>query len=354
MRSKLIKILLAAIVLIIFLFGCSLVASADGYSGTTGNLSWTLDEDGMLTISGNGPMKNYTYNNKTEGDYMDYWSLVTGVTIGDGVTTIGKNAFRGFSNLASIAFSESVESIEENAFMYCTGLGDLTIPGTLKSIGNYAFQFSGLRNLIIEEGVTHLGAAVFYCSSLQSVYFPSSLFYTQGGEFQGCEQLRSATLAEGTEYISEFMFNGCSSLQEVILPDSLIYIGENAFIDCSSLATIHLPKNLTDICGGAFSFCKNLRSITIPENVSSINSGVFAYCSNLSDVTILGSETTLSATFSNCASDFTLHCPVGSKAEAFAISKNIPYDNEISGATVEPLDTTGDAIGIQAWGTGTG
>ena len=64
---------------------------------------------------------------------------VTSVTIGNGVTNIGYQAFRGCSGLTSVTIPYSVTSIGDGAFLYCGGLTSVTIPDSVTSIGDSAF-----------------------------------------------------------------------------------------------------------------------------------------------------------------------------------------------------------------------
>ena len=56
------------------------------------------------------------------------------------VTSIGGEAFRGFSGLTSITIPNSVTSIGNHAFSDCSGLTSVTIPNSVTSIGNSAFS----------------------------------------------------------------------------------------------------------------------------------------------------------------------------------------------------------------------
>jgi hypothetical protein len=67
-------------------------------SGTCGeNLTWTLDEKGLLIISGEGTMDN-------SKPWNEYRSVITCIRIDEGVTTISNNAFSGCDNLNNIVY----------------------------------------------------------------------------------------------------------------------------------------------------------------------------------------------------------------------------------------------------------
>ena len=117
------------------------------------NLTWTLGEDGTLIISGTGAMKDYDYNNNPSPANQKKGS-VKKVVIKDGVTSIGKDAFKNCSNLKSITILDSVTSI--------------TIPDSVTRIGDFAFSgCSSLTSITIPDSVTSIGESAFsYCSLL--------------------------------------------------------------------------------------------------------------------------------------------------------------------------------------------
>ena len=80
-------------------------------SGTCGeNVTWSFDKSsGAMTISGKGPMTSYGFKNA-------FQNSIKTVTIQDGVTSIGENAFTDCSNLTSATIPASVTRINDDAF----------------------------------------------------------------------------------------------------------------------------------------------------------------------------------------------------------------------------------------------
>ena len=88
------------------------------------DLTWELDSDGVLTISGTGDMTNaWPFSPLFEG----YSNQIEKVIIQDGVTSIGDYAFSGCYNLNDISIPESVIYIGEGAFNRCYNLHNETI-----------------------------------------------------------------------------------------------------------------------------------------------------------------------------------------------------------------------------------
>ena len=207
-------------------------------SGTCGpDLRWYLTNDGVLTISGKGEMYDYSDDNRELWDEYDIERII----IGDGVTTIGVNAFSDCDNLASVTIPNSVTTIGDGAFSGCSSLTSVTIPNSVTTIGDYAF--SG-------------------CSSLTSVTIPNSVTTIGGGAFSDCSSLTSVTIPNSVTEIGGYTFSGCSSLTSVTIPNSVTTIGVNAFSDCDNLASVTIPNSVTKIGESAFSGCINITQIS--------------------------------------------------------------------------------------------
>ena len=178
-----------------------------------GNLTWKLDADGTMTISGTGTMKNYNRNSPV---YMN--SKVKKVVIENGVTSIGNFAFYNCTSLTSITIPDSVTSIGEDAFSYCTSLTSITIPNSVTSIGNYAFSYcGGLISITIPDSVTSIGEWAFKeCTSLTSITISSSVTSIGAYAFAGCTSLTSITIPDSVTSIKAYAaFNGCTSLKTI-------------------------------------------------------------------------------------------------------------------------------------------
>ena len=312
------------------------------------NLTWKLYEDGTLTISGTGAMKDYNSDDNRSPVYRN--SNVKKIVIEDDVTSIGESAFEWCENLTSIKIADSVTSIGNNAFYGCgltsimipnsvTKIGDatfavcksltnITIPDNVTSIGEWAFAgcesltsitipdnvtsigdsaFSGcssLTSITIPDSVTSIGNLAFYdCSGLTSITIPNGVTSIGDSAFAYCERLNSITIPKSVTSIENWAFAGCSSLTSITLPDSVTSIGEYAFSDCSNLKSIIIPNSVTSIGYGAFNSCSSLTSITIPDSVTSIENGAFAGCSSLTSITLPDSVTSIgNGAFYGCSS----------------------------------------------------
>ena len=265
------------------------------------NLTWKLDADGTLTISGTGAMKDYNYHGNRSPVCNN--SKVKKIVIEDGVTSIGNDAFYNCTSLTSITIPNSVTSIGAYAFSNCSSLTNITIPNSVTSIENYAFRnCSSLTSITIPDSVTSIGTATFYgCKNLTSITIPDSVTSIGESAFAYCSSLTSITIPDSVTSIGAYAFSNCSSLTNITIPNSVTSIENYAFRNCSSLTSITIPDSVTSIGTATFYGCKNLTSITIPDSVTSIGESAFAYCSSLTSITIPDSVTSIGeAAFSNC------------------------------------------------------
>ena len=186
-------------------------------SGTCGeNLTWTLSEDGVLTISGTGQMKDFSWS--SYGPWYKYREQIISASIEAGVSSIGTYTFYGCSALANVIIPESVTSIGYYAFSGCSSLTDIKIPDSVTSIGSYAF-----------DG----------CSSLTSVRIPDNVTKLDDFVFENCSNLVSVALPLGITRINRMMFNNCNKLRTVFIPQSVTSIGDFAFLLCDSLSVVY-------------------------------------------------------------------------------------------------------------------
>ena len=175
----------------------TIVDEGSKFSGQCGDhVTWALEADGTLVISGTGAMYDYSYDTVTDETNIPWYAFrkeITNISIGSGVTKIGKWAFRDFSNVTSLVIPSGVKEIGGYAFWICTGLQSVEIPATVDTIGAYAFyKCSALTEVAVPQGVTTLPAQVFYqCIALTDLTLPRSVTEIGNSTFRGCSALKN-------------------------------------------------------------------------------------------------------------------------------------------------------------------
>jgi len=103
-------------------------------SGTCGkNVTWTVSDDGVLTIRGTGDMYDYDSNGESP-----FTGSIETIIIEPGVTSIGAHAFQCYG-VTSVTVPSTVTKIGDFAFEECSWLTDISLSEGLESIGDYAF-----------------------------------------------------------------------------------------------------------------------------------------------------------------------------------------------------------------------
>ena len=342
MKKRLLSFVLAALMIASLLPATALAADivdsgTCGAEGDGSNLTWTLDSEGVLTISGSGDMHGYDH---LGAPWYGIRSPVKSAVIADGVTSIGDSAFFDCTSLTSVTIPDSVTSIGEYAFYNCTSLTSVTIPNSVTSIGEYTFyNCTSLTSVAIPDSVTSIGEYAFsHCTSLTSVTIPDSVTSIGRYAFYYCTSLTSVTIPDSVTSIGDGAFSYCESLTSVTIPDSVTSIGWHAFDGCTSLtgiwvaegnshyasdasgvlfnkdkttlvqcpgafAAYTIPNSVTSIGADAFSYCRSLTSVTIPDSVTSIGESSFYKCTSLTSVTIPDSVTSIGyKAFGSCES----------------------------------------------------
>lgn len=229
---------------------------ASGNCGDKGdNVTWELDDNGLLVISGNGEMGDYPFDNKPPW----YEKNIKKLIIKHGVTSIGEFAFCKCESLTNITIPNSVTRIKWYAFQKCTSLTEITIPDSVTDIEQNAFSV---------------------CTSLTSVTVPDSAIWGHQ-VFSGCESLTNFTFNEAnTKFIS---------IDGVVFTKDM---SELMICPGSKNGNYEIPEGVTKIRGYAFYGCKNISSITIPESVTEIGGDAFLAWTSSQTIYIKGRSQT--------------------------------------------------------------
>ena len=125
-----------------------ILLSMIAFNALHAEITWTMSDDGTLTISGTDMPSCYN-----SCPWEAYKSEIKKVVIEDGVTNIGENAFLNCSSLTSVTIPNTLTNIGYYAFYGCSSLTSVTIPNTVTNIGQGAFKvvFRALETTINNE-----------------------------------------------------------------------------------------------------------------------------------------------------------------------------------------------------------
>ncbi len=344
-------------------------------AGSCGDgLTWSFDPaTGTLTISGTGPMADFTGG--AFAPWFIYRDAILSVQIGSGVTTIGDGAFSFCTGLSDITIPDSVQRIESYAFEGCASLSGITIPGSVSSIGPRAFSgCTGLSGLNIPDSVTSIGVGAFDgCTGLTDVLIPAGVTSIGAYAFSNCTGLTSITILNSGCVIGDSNYNVFPTGTSLVLyglsgstaqvyaytagipfvpvgsiggskvtwffdpgTGTLTIGGEGAMPDFAgetdapwysyheSISSVQIGSGVTGIGNYAFSHCTSLNVVIVPASVTTIGSYAFLDCTSLTGVAILNPDCVIGPdganVFQGCTTGFSLGGWAGSTAEAYAAS----------------------------------
>lgn len=112
-----------------------------------------------------------------------------------------------------IKFATSLTSLGQNAFRNCSTLATISLPNSVTSIGEWA-----------------LGDA----KNLTSVTLGNNVIYLYTSAFYGSNKIESIGLGNSIQYIGENAFRELYALTTLDLPGTVAYIGASAFYGNSS------------------------------------------------------------------------------------------------------------------------
>jgi hypothetical protein len=307
------------------------VTETEVFAAETGQcgdaLSWTLNDEGILTISGTGDM--WDYDGGDNKSPFNWNPIIQNVVIENGVTGIGRYAFLYCTNLTNISLPDSLARINAMS-LFGTNLTQIRIPKRVTHVSTEAVPDS-LESFIVDDENTNYASVdgiLFSKDKTQLRRYPDGkpgADYTLPGDVTWVDYsaLRSPNLANiyvgdgNAKYLSidgVLFYNGDygrtlaqyptgNNRASYTIPDGTVLIQESAFLFADNLTDVIIPEGVTGIGNYAFDMCTNLENITIPRNVTSIGAGALpAYAAGL-----------------------TVYCYEGSQAHEYAQTNGIPF-----------------------------
>ncbi len=362
------------------------VEEATPTSGTCGeNLTWVLDSEGILTISGTGAMEDYS--EETPAPWDTYWELesIRGIVIEAGVTRIGDYAmdapvwlpenifFKGdaveigsynFGGIQAVAFypagnaTWTGDALFIGPWITCKpysaeGIVDsgtcgenltwkldvdciLTISGTgtmddysEETLAPWSGHMEAIHGVVIEEGVSSIGSYAFYdCyNPNQGIIFKGDAPKFVSDSFEGATATVYCPLGNPT-WTADVMQDYGGNITWIQVDGSTCAgkCGENLtwLLDDTGTLRISGTGAMDDyifyygICAPWDTYSERISSVVIESGVTRIGDSAFASCTALEEIIFEGDAPTLGG---SCFYDVT--------ATAYYPANNATWTDEV-------------------------
>lgn len=351
------KIILCGLILLCLTLLLPHEASAAETSGTCGeNLTWEYDAaTATLRISGTGPMDDWPGNTVPPWNELIVWynDVIRHIEIGEGVTTIGTEAFPVCS-VETVTLPSTLLHIGAGAFDSCHSLTQIGLPAGLLSIGSHAFYHSGLKKIDLPSGLQTIGMDAFAWTEVTKIVIPESVTEIGFAFAERCTYLSIIEFAGNAPSLQEYAFSGFSGA--IIYPagnatwtenvrqqyggtvvwyssdavaaegswerggytwrleNRTLYISGDGYMHGwtvhedppwymlrGAIERVVLSGNVESITSDAFAYCSNLKEIVWSETMICIFAHAFSGCVNLKEIKLPDTVSYLDqGAFSNC------------------------------------------------------
>lgn len=247
-----------------------------GYCGADNggeNLRWTLDNNGVLTISGSGAMKDYPrYENQRPDWYLNHKDSIRSVVLDNRITHIGNYAFDGCTNIESVRYTGYA------------GNAGVALPESVTTIGVHAFSDTGVTGTLkLPEHLTEIDSSAFYhCRKLNGeLKLPDTVKEIGGFAFHSCGFTGKLELPASLENIGNDAFEFCSGLTgKLTFPSKMNEINSSIFHE-TGITEVVIPSSIKTVRDGAFNSCMNLKKVYLPTKMPMIYNRAFMNCSDV-------------------------------------------------------------------------
>jgi hypothetical protein len=248
------------------------------YPANRTDKTFTVDNDNdIVTVepyafSGVSALEEINFSN------IQYWLQPVIMNCKNIKTITGTNSqFLKFKDNA--VFSEAYELY----YTLSAGGGTYTVPDYITKLKPYSFSFSDFDKVVIGANCG-ISDHAFYNSNVKEVDLSNYANTIWDNTFAG-SKLEKVELPATVEKVATSAFQGCNNLKSVTFADgsTASSIDKNAFADDPLLETVNFGQDtqLSSIGNGAFALCPRLKSLSIPASITDLGQGIACGDTNL-------------------------------------------------------------------------
>lgn len=224
------------------------------YGSYTTKIKSYNGKGGDIVLPTEAEFPSGTYTITEIGDAFKGNEQITGVTIPEGYTDIGSEAFLSCINLKSVIIPGSVSTIGSSAFSDCSALDTVT------------FSEDTAASLTINMG------SFANCTSLTSIELPARFSSTRFNFLYGCNALTSIRMKDGAQ-----SFATADNILYNVSGDNAVmvaYPGGKTETEFTIPAEVN-GKPITSTAMHTFRGNATLKKVTVPQTVTSLGGYTF-------------------------------------------------------------------------------
>lgn len=279
----------------------------EGNLNNTGTVTWTLWANSKgkcrLVISGTGDIQDFSSytavpwaNITTASGNQDVRSVITAISVGEGITSIGRGVFNNTA-ITSFKIPSTCTSIGLYAFRSCSKLKEIYIPENVTSIAQSAFNNCSGLSLVHYDGRCSSSTAI----SLRGLATNGKIIEKAGAY---TTELSYVDVPEGWDYYTHGVM--CHSGAWVATSDTKLFFYSNtsgAGVDYATVGNLDAAYQDNRAYHPWRVNCYKYTSLEINKNIASIGENEFLGYSD-SDVSKMGYTKMQTITVENGNSSF--------------------------------------------------
>lgn len=142
--------------------------------------------------------------------------------------------------------------------------GKVVIPDGVTTIGRHAFRSCKISEVVIPDSVTEIGISAFTESHIQDFTLGKGMTYIGKYMFSTCKNIKHIHIPPHIKEIMSSAFSACNA-EDIVLDEGVERIGLNAFeVSTANDTKIILPSSVKMIGDGAL---RNIKNVTLTNKI---------------------------------------------------------------------------------------
>lgn len=142
--------------------------------------------------------------------------------------------------------------------------GKVVIPDGVTTIGRHAFRSCKISEVVIPDSVTEIGISAFTESHIQNFTLGKGMTYIGKYMFSTCKNIKHIHIPSHIKEIMSSAFSACNA-EDIVLDEGVERIGLNAFeVSTANDTKIILPSSVKMIGDGAL---RNIKNVTMTNKI---------------------------------------------------------------------------------------